>query len=437
MTKEERAEKWFRNIPNAETIDLETRMEICSKVANKMLLVFFVVLALEIGLLFLIGGDAFLNDAADFLNNLIEGVRSRKQHKITVFGICVLALPLIVLPLIAAVVYKKKGFVSAVNRALGIANRGEAGEQWATDNERQQFSDWLGKFYSDWVMDVNITSQEGFTPQDVKQQLAPLKQPDCYDIICLWPSGTISIDDGYNFSSITIYSGETVDRLDVEVSTIDIAYDNHVIKYGKNNLSEREVMEILRSILDDHIILKLDSWKVLMDYLIEKSTDAENYKAIVRLLPDGETLLSKVERCIDSPRQYFTDNVERYREREMDETERNCDIIWVAIANGMLDSGNAIEVDWQADKEEFCLKMKGFANKYNLELREELLEEGKDMTEWCKVLNEQWSKQGLAVAEFEIDSDSCIFFISQCETIEKLIKLSGEVNQIINFANEM
>ena len=41
------------------------------------------------------------------------------------------------------------------------------------------------------------------------------------------------------------------------------------------------------------------------------------------------------------------------------------------------------------------------------------------------------------MAEFEIDSDSCIFFISQCETIEKLIKLSEEVNQIIDFANEM
>ena len=35
MTKEERAEKWFCNIPNAETIDLETRMEICSKVAKQ------------------------------------------------------------------------------------------------------------------------------------------------------------------------------------------------------------------------------------------------------------------------------------------------------------------------------------------------------------------------------------------------------------------
>ena len=41
------------------------------------------------------------------------------------------------------------------------------------------------------------------------------------------------------------------------------------------------------------------------------------------------------------------------------------------------------------------------------------------------------------MAEFEIDGDSCVFFVSQCETIEKLIKLSDEVNQIINFANEM
>ena len=41
MTKEERAEKWFRNIPNAEAIDLETRMEKCSNVAKKMILVFF------------------------------------------------------------------------------------------------------------------------------------------------------------------------------------------------------------------------------------------------------------------------------------------------------------------------------------------------------------------------------------------------------------
>ena len=41
--------------------------------------------------------------------------------------------------------------------------------------------------------------------------------------------------------------------------------------------------------------------------------------AIARLLPDDDTLFVKVGRCIDSPKQYYADNAERYREREMDE----------------------------------------------------------------------------------------------------------------------
>ena len=40
---------------------------------------------------------------------------------------------------------------------------------------------------------------------------------------------------------------------------------------------------------------------------------------IARLQPDGDTLFAKIERCIDAPKQYYADNVERYCEREMDE----------------------------------------------------------------------------------------------------------------------
>ena len=40
MTKEERAKKWFLKIPDAEYISLETKMNICSKVAKKWLLYF-------------------------------------------------------------------------------------------------------------------------------------------------------------------------------------------------------------------------------------------------------------------------------------------------------------------------------------------------------------------------------------------------------------
>ena len=35
MTKEERAKKWFFNIPNSQDISMDTKMDICNKVAKK------------------------------------------------------------------------------------------------------------------------------------------------------------------------------------------------------------------------------------------------------------------------------------------------------------------------------------------------------------------------------------------------------------------
>ena len=37
MTKEERAEKWFRGIPNAELISMQEKMNICDKAAREMM----------------------------------------------------------------------------------------------------------------------------------------------------------------------------------------------------------------------------------------------------------------------------------------------------------------------------------------------------------------------------------------------------------------
>ena len=38
MTKEERAEKWFQSVPEAEAIPIQTKMEICSQAAKRMAL---------------------------------------------------------------------------------------------------------------------------------------------------------------------------------------------------------------------------------------------------------------------------------------------------------------------------------------------------------------------------------------------------------------
>lgn len=438
MTKEERAEKWFRNMPNAETINLETRMEICKDVSHRMLLVFFIVLGLEIALLFLLGGDAFVNGTADFLNNLIGGVRSRKQHQITVFGICILFLPLIALPLIATLVFKKRAIASAVNRTLGITNKGETRGHGTTDKDWEQLSGWMETFYPDWDMVVGDTTIGGFTPKDVRQQLAALK-PGTFKSILMWAHIPIKANEEYQFNHLSISPKKQAGYFKMEVFTSDIAHDNHVINYEKDKLSEREVMEVLHNVLNNNLAAELQSWKVVMDYLLEKSTDAENYKAIAKLLPDGDALFAKVERCIDAPKQYLIDNMERFREREMNEEERNCDIIWATIANEMLDNGNAVEVDWEVTKQDFCLKMKGLADKYHLTLNEDWLNEDDEIDTWCDILNKQWADWGLCVAKFTIvcGNFGYLYFIYERQDVEKLSDLCMEVNQCIDVAKEI
>lgn len=438
MTKEERAEKWFRNMPNAETINLETRMEICKDVSHRMLLVFFIVLGLEIALLFLLGGDAFVNGTADFLNNLIGGIRSRKQHQITAFGICILFLPLIALPLIATLVFKKKAIASAVNRTLGITNKGETRGHGTTDKDWEQLSGWMETFYPDWDMVVDDTTIGGFTPKDVRQQLAALK-PGTFKSILMWAHIPIKANEEYQFNHLSISPKKQAGYFKMEVFTSDIAHDNHVINYEKDKLSEREVMEVLHNVLNNNLAAELQGWKVVMDYLLEKSTDAENYKAIAKLLPDGDALFAKVERCIDAPKQYLIDNMERFREREMDENERNCDIIWAAIANEMLDNGNAVEVDWEVTKQDFCLKIKGLADKYHLTLNEDWLNEDDEIDTWCDILNKQWADWGLCVAKFTIvcGNFGYLYFIYERQDVEKLSDLCMEVNQCIDVAKEI
>ena len=74
MTREERAEKWFSNIPGAESISKERKIEICDKLAKKMMIIILALLSLEFILLFMLGGD-ILTKGADFFNHISEGGR--------------------------------------------------------------------------------------------------------------------------------------------------------------------------------------------------------------------------------------------------------------------------------------------------------------------------------------------------------------------------
>ena len=105
MTKEERAEKWFSNIPGAESISIERKIEICDKLAKKMMIIILGLLIVEFLLLFMLGGE-LLTKTVDFLNHISEGEHTRNHSQgLALTGIIVF-LPIFIIPLTVAFTYK-------------------------------------------------------------------------------------------------------------------------------------------------------------------------------------------------------------------------------------------------------------------------------------------------------------------------------------------
>lgn len=105
MTREERAEKWFSNIPSAESISIERKIEMCDKLAKKMMMIILGLLTVEFILLFMVGGEIFTK-VADFLNRISEGGHTGNHSQgLALTGIIVF-LPVFIIPLTAAFTYK-------------------------------------------------------------------------------------------------------------------------------------------------------------------------------------------------------------------------------------------------------------------------------------------------------------------------------------------
>lgn len=105
MTREERAEKWFSNIPGAESISIERKIEICDKLAKKLMMIILGLLTVEFLLLFMLGGE-ILTKGADILNHISEGGRTGNHYQGLALVAIIVFLPVFIIPLTAAFSYK-------------------------------------------------------------------------------------------------------------------------------------------------------------------------------------------------------------------------------------------------------------------------------------------------------------------------------------------
>ena len=184
MTREERAEKWFRGIQDSELISIEEKMNICDKAAKKMMPIFFGLLVLACILLFMISGGEIFDLTAGFTNYIAGESATRNHYVGLAFVGGLIVLPVIILPLIIAILYKNKYIKSEAEKIIKAIEQSKANEKYSAN------------FYNN--------MEEGYLQFDNFNFKLAIIQELMYDINVLQPEFDI-----YEFAKE--YKGEEID----------------------------------------------------------------------------------------------------------------------------------------------------------------------------------------------------------------------------------
>lgn len=106
MTPDMRVDKWFRKIPEARQLDLATRISICKRVTNIMIVAFVLILILEFVIAFSITNGEIFNIMAEKINLVVRARRRHKLRNLVVASVVVVG-PFLILPIIFTQILKR------------------------------------------------------------------------------------------------------------------------------------------------------------------------------------------------------------------------------------------------------------------------------------------------------------------------------------------
>ena len=168
MTREERAEKWFRGIQDSELISIEEKMDICDKAAKKMMPIFFGLLVLACILLFMISGGEIFDLTAGFINYIAGESATRNHYVGLAFVGGLIVFPVIILPLIIVILYKNKYIKSEASKIIDTVSKSRENEQYysntndTTEKEYLEFDNFNFKLaiIQELMYDINVLQPE-------------------------------------------------------------------------------------------------------------------------------------------------------------------------------------------------------------------------------------------------------------------------------------
>ena len=182
MTKEERAEKWFRGIPNAELISMEEKMDICDKAARDMMVDIFLMSVVHCIVLIVTCGKIICDLIVKLINYISgEDIGIDYHIRIVYMGV-IIVFAVVILPLIIAILHKNKYIKSEAEKVIRTIEKNK--EKYSED------------FYNN--------MEEGYLQFDNFNFKLAIIQELMYDINVLQPEFDI-----YEFAKE--YKGEEID----------------------------------------------------------------------------------------------------------------------------------------------------------------------------------------------------------------------------------
>jgi len=293
----------------------------------------------------------------------------------------------------------------------------------------------FNKRKSDWKLDIDGVEKGGCTAQEVESLLDSIRSGKIYFIV-LTPAKKIYVNNR-RLNFVQICKDEDDGNYHFEVSTSDINDSDNIIIYGKEGFAKDKVTDMVQLLMKDEIVPDCSDWKVVFDSADVKIANVEVYRELVKTISDNEDFLQNMDRCFCYPREYFKDNADRYEDRGITSRDAIDTFVWIAVADEMLESGIAIELDWKEEKDEFLSNIEELTKENNLVVDEGMLEDEGDIPSWCKELDNKWMKDGYCVAGIDIDSDSYVLFVCKTDKLKSLTELAKSINHRIDFAQNM
>ena len=243
MTKEERAEKWFQSVPEAEAIPMQTKMEICSQAAKRMAFIWLGLLGVECLFLFWITGGELFNQVADFLNQLSEGSPTKNRYRGLALAGTLICLPVLIFPSVVAHFFRQVWIQKEAEKVVKEMAPVTSDQPYLAGDEGSDFASISGRIFADWVLDDGEKEQNDFELEEVWQQLAAVQDGD-RDFLILIPQQPVKLKGSQHVSDfVQVCQDEDSDGFHFEISVADAERIDENVIYEKNELSKKETQD--------------------------------------------------------------------------------------------------------------------------------------------------------------------------------------------------